>query len=132
MQRRLLLAAIAATVLLKPALGRAQGGGGSKQKPPYLGLKSVTVSLPHADGRRGVLTVEVGVDIANPVLRDRADLYMPRLNAAYVAALQPYALGLSPGQPPNADYVSMVLQRATDQVLGRRGAKVLLGSILAN
>ena len=57
---------------------------------------------------------------------------MPRLNAAYVAALQPYALGLSPGQPPNADYVSMVLQRATDQVLGRRGAKVLLGSILAN
>ncbi len=92
----------------------------------------MTVSIVRPDGRRGVLTVEVGIDVPNPGLRDRADLYLPLLNSAYVSALQPYALGLSPGQPPNADYISMVLQRATDQTLGRRGAKLLLGSILLN
>ncbi len=132
MRRRLLIAALAATTLLAPALGLAQEGGGPKAKPPYLPLKSVTVSISRGDGRHGVLTVEVGVDIPNPALRDKAELYTPLLGSAFVSALQPYALGLSPGQPPSADYISMVLQRATDQVLGRRGAKLLLGSILLN
>ncbi len=132
MRRRLFLAAFAATALLAPALAQAQEDGGSQAKQPYLPLKAVTVSIVRPDGRRGVLTVEVGIDVPNPGLRDRADLYLPLLNSAYVSALQPYALGLSPGQPPNADYISMVLQRATDQTLGRRGAKLLLGSILLN
>ena len=132
MRRRLFLAAFAATALLAPALAQAQEEGGSQAKQPYLPLKAVTVSIVRPDGRRGVLTVEVGIDVPNPGLRDRADLYLPLLNSAYVSALQPYALGLSPGQTPNADYISMVLQRATDQTLGRRGAKLLLGSILLN
>lgn len=132
MRRRLLLLAFAAMALMSPQLGHAQEGGGPKQKPSYLSLKTVTVSMVRPDGRRGVLTVEVGIDVPNPALRDDADLYMPLLNSAFVSALQPYALGLSPGQPPNADYISMVLQRATDQVLKRRGARLLLGSILTN
>ncbi len=132
MRRRLLLAALAATALTAPALGHAQEGGGPKQKPSYLSLKPVTVTMVRPDGRRGVLTVDVGIDIPDPRLRDDADLYMPLLNSAYVSALQPYALGLAPGQLPNADYIAMVLQRATDQVLKRRGAKLLLGSILTN
>ena len=133
MRRRLLLAALAATALLAPALGHAQEeGGGSKQKASYLSLKAVTVSIVRADGRRGVLTVEVGLDVPNPALRDEVDLYLPLLNSAFVSALQPYAVGLSPAQPPNADYISMVLQRATDQTLKRRGERLLLGSILTN
>ena len=132
MRRRLFIAALALTALSTPALGLAQEGGGPKTKPPYMAMRSVTVSIPRQDGRHGVLTVEVGVDIPIPALRDKAELYLPLLNSAFVSALQPYALGLSPGQPPSADYISMVLQRATDQVLGRKGAKLLLGSILLN
>ena len=132
MHRRLFIAAFTVAAVLAPALGLGQEGGGPKTKPSYMTLKSVTVSISRQDGRHGVLTVETGIDIPNPALRDKADLYLPLLNSAFVSALQPYALSLSPGQPPNADYISMVLQRATDQVLGRRGAKLLLGSILLN
>lgn len=130
MRRRLLLVALAASAMLAPALGHAQEGGGKRAKQPYLAMHSVAISSVRPDGRRGVLTVEVGVDVKDPGLRDRVELYLPLLNSAYVSALQPYALGLSAGQPPNADYISITLQRETDRVLGRRGAKLLLGSIL--
>jgi hypothetical protein len=43
-----------------------------------------------------------------------------------------YAPGLAPGAPPNPDVISAQLQRATDQTLGRPGAKLLLGTILEN
>ncbi|HEX4098331.1 MAG TPA: Tat pathway signal protein [Caulobacteraceae bacterium] len=132
MRRRVLLIAIACAAVQVPALGRAQEGGGSKAKPPYFQLPAVAVSIVRADGRRGVLTVEVGVDVKDPGLRNKIELYQPILTSAYVSALQPYALGLSPGAPPNADFIAMTLQRETDRVLGRRGAKLLLGSILVN
>ena len=57
---------------------------------------------------------------------------MPRLRAAYVGWLTSYAAGLSPGQPPDAGYMSTNLQRETDNALGQPGAKLLLGAILVN
>ncbi len=133
MRRRTLVTALAALAMLGPAIGRAEGeGDGPKVKPSYLRMPAVAVSVFHANGRRGVLTVEVGVDAPDPAMRDRMELYVPLLISAYVSALQPYAIGLGPGQPPNADYISMTLQRETDRVLGRRGARLLLGSILMN
>ena len=132
MHRRLFFALLAASALLAPPPGRAEEGGGQKTKQPYLPLPAVAVSVFRQGGRRGVLTVEVGVDVRDPRLRNRIELYQPLLNSAYVSALQPYALGLGPGEPPNADYISLTLQRETDRVLGRSGAKLLLGSILIN
>ncbi len=130
--RRLLLAALALSLLATPLTGRAGEGGAPETQQPYLPLKSVAVSIQRGDGRRGVLTVEVGVDVRDPGLRSRIELYQPLLSSAFVSALQPYALGLSPGQPPNADYISLTLQRETDRVLRRKGARLLLGSILLN
>ena len=130
--RRLLLTALAVSLLAAPLTGRAGEGGAPETQQPYLPLKSVAVSIQRGDGRRGVLTVEVGVDVRDPGLRSRIELYQPLLSSAFVSALQPYALGLSPGQLPNADYISLTLQRETDRVLRRKGAKLLLGSILLN
>ncbi|HEY5411891.1 MAG TPA: Tat pathway signal protein [Caulobacteraceae bacterium] len=133
MRRRTLIAAFAALVVLAPVAGRAEGeGGGPKTKPPYLQMPTVAVSVFRSNGRRGVLTIEVGVDVPDPALRNQMELYVPLLISAYVSALQPYAISLAPGQPPNADYISMTLQRETDRVLRRRGAHLLLGSILVN
>ncbi len=132
MRRRALIAALAALAVLPPMIGRAQEGGGPKTKPPYLQMPTVAVSIVRSNGGRGVLTVEVGADVPDPALRNRIELYLPRLTSAYVSALQPYAISLGPGQPPNADYISMTLQRETDKVLGRHGAHLLLGSILLN
>ena len=135
MRRRLLLTSLVAFALplASGALaGEGGEGGGKKAKPPFLQLKTVAVSIVRATGKRGVLTVEVGLDVPDPKMRDQLDLYLPLLYSAYVSALQPYGLGLAPAQPPSADFISITLQRETDRVLRRRGAKVLLGSILVN
>ena len=132
MRRRLIFAALAASALLTPLSVQAEEGGGQKAKPPYFSMPPVAVSIVRPSGKRGVLTVEVGVDIRDPKLRDEIELYQPLLNSAYVSTLQPYALGLAPGQMPSADYISLALQRETDRVLRRKGARLLLGSILIN
>ena len=127
--RAALIFALALTALAAQA--RAEGGGG-KAKSSYVQLQTLAVATTRPGGRHGVLTVEVGVDAPDPALRDKVDLYTPLLRSAYISALQPYGLGLPWGALPSADYISMTLQRETDRVLGRRGARLLLGSVLIN
>ncbi|HEY2662262.1 MAG TPA: Tat pathway signal protein [Caulobacteraceae bacterium] len=106
---------------------KKKGGGLS-----YVQLPTLTATVFRADGHRGVMTVEVGIDIPNGGLRARAQISQPRLRAAYVQMLQAYASGLGPGQAPSADYIAIALQKETDRVLGEPGAKLLLGTILVN
>jgi hypothetical protein len=133
MRRRSALAAIL-LALAAPLVARAgEGeGGGKKAKSPYLQLETLAATIVRPSGRRGALTVEIGIDAPDPALRDRVELSQPILRDAFVGKLQAYALSLSPGAPPNADYISITLQRETDRVLGQRGARLLLGSILVN
>jgi hypothetical protein len=98
----------------------------------YVALPAVTSTIMHPNGRRGVLTVEVGLDIADGRLREFAEASQPRLRAAFAQMLQTYATGLPPGSPPNADTVGQAMQRETDRVLGRRGARLLLGTVMVN
>jgi hypothetical protein len=128
--RRLTICAFAA---LAAVLWTEPGHAADKKaKDSYVQLQTLAVSTVRPGGRHGVLTVEVGVDATDAALRDKVDLCTPLLRSAYISALQPYGLGLQPGSMPSADYISMTLQRETDRVLGRRGARLLLGSILIN
>jgi hypothetical protein len=79
-----------------------------------------------------VLTVEAGVDIRDEALNAQAQASMPRLRAAYVTVVQNHAQGMGPGSPPNADRLAADMQKATDRVLGRPGARVLLGTLMMN
>ena len=106
---------------------KKKGGG-----VDYIQIPTLTASLTRADGRKGVLTVETGVDVPDHKLHDLADSSTPRLRAAYATVVMTYAASLSPGSPPNADYLSRELQRQTDIVLGRPGARLLLGTMLVN
>jgi hypothetical protein len=106
---------------------KKKGGGIS-----YIQFRTLTATIFRADGRRGVLTVEAGVDVPDPALRDRASISQPRLRAAYVQFLETYAGSLTPGAPPDADYVAHSLQQQTNNVLGRPGARLLIGTILIN
>jgi hypothetical protein len=130
MTSRRSLLILAAVLAAAPAFAEEQkkkGGGVS-----FLQLQTLTATVMRSDGRRGVMTVEVGIDIANTGLRSKAQISQPRLRAAYVQMLQAYASGLGPGAAPDADYISRMLQRETDQVLGGPGGKLLLGTILIN
>ena len=119
---------------LAPGLALAQekpthkkGGGLS-----YIQLDTLSATIVRPNGRRGVMTVECGIDVADAGLHARAEQSTPLLRAAFADILRTYAAGLPSGAPPNADYLSLALQRQTDTVLGRPGAKLLLGTILVN
>ena len=121
--------AILAAALPTAALGeeRRRVGGAS-----YLPIDTLTGTTRRANGRRGVLTVDCGLDIPDAKLRARAELVLPRLRAAFVQVVRTYAAGLPPSSPPSPDFIARELQRQADAVLGRHGARLLIGAILVN
>ena len=131
MQRRLALAALVAFLPVIATAGdmaqHKRGGGDS-----YIQLGVIEATTIRADGRRGVMTMEAGVDVPDPSLRARANASTPLLRAAYGDVVRNYAAGLPAGAVPNADYLSLELQRQTDRVIGRPGVRFLLGTILVN
>jgi hypothetical protein len=132
MRRRNLLALIALAAAL-PLVARA--GDDKKKKSggaDYIEIAPLTGTTHKAGGRRGVLSVDCGLQIEDPKLREFADLSLPRLRAAYVQAIQTYAAGLTPGSEPNVEIIGQSLQRQTDLILGRPGARLLLGAVVAN
>ena len=98
----------------------------------YIQIAAITGTTNKGGGRRGVLTVECGLDVPNAKLRERANLLLPRLRAAYVQAVQIYAAGLPNGTAPNPDYLGVSLQRQTDLLMGGPGARLLMGAVLVN
>lgn len=133
MDRRLFLrlAGFAATAFAPGAAlaweEKKKSGGGS-----YVPMQTLLGTTIRSGGGRGVLSVDCGLDVPDPALRTLAEQSVPRLRAAYVQTVQAYAAGLASGALPNADYIAQQLQRQTDAVLGRRGARVLLGAIIVN
>ncbi len=116
-----------------PGLALAEGaqkkkGGGLS----YIQFDTLTATIIRPDGRRGVMTVDIGIDAPDAGVHSKVLLWQPRLRATFVQWIVSYAAGLGAGFPPNADYISTCLQREVDRALGRPGAKVLLGAILVN
>lgn len=128
--RRLLMIAPIAIALAEAAPAQAAGGGGKASQSSYLRAPALAATAPLAGGRRGVMTVEPGLDTPDPALRLRAEQSLPRLRAAWFRAVSNYANGMRSGQAPDADAIARTLQLETDKVLGRKGARLLLGSII--
>jgi hypothetical protein len=108
--------------------GEAKKGGGAT----FIQLGAITATTQRGGGQRGSITVETGIDVPNPDLYTKASLLIPRFRAAYAQSVQTYGAGLGPAALPNADFLSRELQRQTDLVLGKPGAKLLVGTILVN
>ena len=131
MDRRLFLSLAALAALPGPA----HAAGGEKKKSgggSYVPVQTLLGTTIRSGGRRGVLSVDCGLDVPDEGLRTRAEQSVPRLRAAYVQTVQAYAAGLPTGALPNAEYIAQSLQRQTDAILGRPGARVLLGAIIVN
>lgn len=106
---------------------KKKGGGIGFTQFPML-----TVFTQVASNRHGTMSVDMGLYADDPKLSDQIKLYRPRLQDAYITKLQAYAANLNARSLVNIDYISGQLQTVTDQILGRKGAKVLLGSVLMN
>ena len=108
---------------------RTSGGGGSAQ-PSYLRLPTITANVTRPGGRRGVMTVETGIDTPDAALRTRVAQSAPRLRAAYATVVQQSANALLPGTPPDVERLVAQLQVATNTVMGRAGARLLIGTVM--
>jgi hypothetical protein len=130
MDRRALLAAPLVLAAATPAL--AGGGGGSTASTGgYLRYPTITATTMRSDGRRGVMTVETGVDVSDPAMHLRAQQAQPRMRAVFAILVQREAESLLPGAVPNVDRLAAQLQSAVDIILGRRRAgKLLLGTVM--
>lgn len=133
MDRRALLGlapvlTVAAAAAATPAAAGGGGGGGNQQS--YLRLPTITANVRRPGGAMGVMTVETGVDTPDAALRTRVAQSAPRLRAAYAAVLQQAANQMLPGAPPDLERLVARLQAATNQAVGRPGARLLIGTVM--
>jgi len=119
-------AAMAATTVHAEDEKKKGGGKGYTQFP------MITVFTQANATHHGTLSIDMGLYTDDTKLQAQIKTYMPRLQDAYLSRLQGYANGMNARSLADPDYVSLQLQQATDKVLGRAGAKVLLGSVLLN
>jgi len=107
--------------------GKKKGGGLS-----YIQLDPMNAALSLVQGRRKILSVECGLDIPDSGLRDRAQKSLLLLRDAYLRWLTVYAASLPPLAPPDPDAIETQMQRETDRILGRPGARFVLGTVMVN
>jgi hypothetical protein len=135
MRRALALLSLVLACVVSVAPVPATANEGKKEKAPavtYFALQPLTAVALRRDGRRGVLTLEAGIEAKDPKLMERAQQSMPRLRAAFAQVLMTYTAGMPRGAAPDLTYLGSRMQDAADQVLGRKGSKVLLGSAMVN
>ena len=129
MNRRSALAlALLPAALAAPAA--AGPGGGDAPADPYFELETLTAGVPAPGGRRGVMTVECGIEAPQPDKRLRAEQSIPRLRSALAVVVRRHAAGLRPGEPPNVERLLRDLQAAVNEVMGGPGVRFLIGTVM--
>lgn len=79
----------------------------------------------------GTLVVDMGIDIPDANLRNRARMNQPRLVDALRTALSTYASAYYRDQTaPDPATLTRLFQAAVDRTLGGAGARVLLANII--
>ena len=125
------LAALVAALLLAPKPIEAAESVRPESDASYVIINPMNISIIQNARVRGMLQVELGLDIPDDELRATAIQLAPRLQDAYVIAMRHYTTNqLKLYQVPNANLIGDILQNVTTQVLGGDGAIVLLSQIM--
>jgi flagellar basal body-associated protein FliL len=108
-----------------------KGGHKLTQSESYIGMDPLYTSIMDGPRPLGLLMVGVGLDIPDAELRGKAEHDMPRLRDAYVRALMSFtAVNVRSWRQPEVGALADRLQSVTDRVLGKKGAKILLGQVM--
>jgi hypothetical protein len=127
-----LLAAVAVgagTALAAEAAETTQAPAQRKttQSETYVVFEPIYASILEGGRPRGLLLVEMGLDVPDAELRGRISAALPTLRDAYVRSLLVYAsTAVRAWRQPNVDDIAKRLQATTDTVVGRPGARVLM------
>lgn len=144
--RVLAILAMCAALSAGPAI--AAGGGSSaassaQQQAPasrqerltsaesFLPMPTLSAGVIQRNASRGTIVLDMGIDVLDADLRNRARLNGPRLRDALRTALATYASTFYRDRTaPDPDELTRLLQQAVDRTLGAQGARVLLVNII--
>ena len=99
--------------------------------PGYLAVPVLNISVVKQNRVRGVLVVNLVLDIEQQDAMDAANGLLPRLADGYAGALAKWSNSFqSLREPANVVAIKNQLQQVTDQVLGRGDVRVLLQNAL--
>jgi hypothetical protein len=97
----------------------------------YVPLPTLSAGVLQRNANRGIIVVDMGLDIPDAALRRRARLNAPRLRDAARTALATYASTYYRDRTaPDPAELTRQLQLATNRILGGEGARVLLVNII--
>lgn len=97
------------------------------QSVSYVIVDPLYASILDGERSRGLLMVELGLDVPDAKLRDKVNRSLPLLRDAYVRSLLTYAAtSVRPWRQPNIEDIATRMQAITDRVMGEPGAKVLM------
>jgi flagellar basal body-associated protein FliL len=127
----LCLAALAIPAFSGPAALGAESNAPAQRKTTqsesYIQIEPMYASILDGIKPRGLLLVEVGLDVPDAKLRDRVTQNLPALRDAYVRSLLTYAAtAVRPWRQPNVEDIATRMQTITDRLVGGPGAKVLM------
>jgi flagellar basal body-associated protein FliL len=130
----LLIQCAAAALLCLFGVGRANAAEASQpaqhkttQSESYITIEPLYASILDGTRPRGLLMIEIGLDVPDAGLRERVNQAMPALRDAYVRSLLTYAAtSVRPWRQPSVEDIANRMQTITNRVIGREGAKVLM------
>jgi flagellar basal body-associated protein FliL len=133
---QILIQLVAAALLCLFGVSRANAAEGSPpatathkttQSESYIGIEPLYASILDGSRPRGLLMVEIGLDVPDSALRERVNQTLPALRDAYVRSLLTYAAtSVRPWRQPSVEDIANRMQNITNHVIGREGAKVLM------
>lgn len=139
MPNRVLPLVCAGLLAVLPLTAEAAGGEASKPKDQpnaprkitdsqtFLQFPAISAAVVRDGLIRGMIFVEIGLDVPDSGLRHSAETLTPRLRDAWTSAMMRMGMSvLSHQRAPDPSAVSAALQAETDRVLGKLGAQVLL------
>ena len=97
------------------------------QSESYIVIDPMYATIIEGNKPRGLLMVELGLDIPDAALRERVNHALPALRDAYVRSLIAYgATAVRAWRQPSVDDIAERMQAVTDRLVGGPGAKVLM------
>lgn len=112
-----------------PAEKAAEGGGHkATSSASFIAFDPFYSTVLDGERARGLLMVEMGLDVPDEKLRERINLARPALRDAYVRSLSAYATtAVRLYRQPSLEDIAGRMQTVTDNILGKKGAaKVLM------
>lgn len=97
------------------------------QSESYVVIDPMYATIIEGNKPRGLLMVELGLDVPDAALRERVNHALPALRDAYVRSLIAYgATAVRAWRQPSVDDIAERMQAVTDKLVGGPGAKVLM------